>query len=267
MTISGSLCVFLKRKKILWNIWSYMFSSIWEYSRESCCWRKGCFFLFFFHPLLSLNYYSQSTCFLSCKDLISFISFWFHQLYLWLYVLRWPRSFHIVWKYTYPLQTYCPFSLDLGFTTTILITSSLIVHTFCSHLWMLFLQFEELNVGITVFLRLGLVQLLSLPTLNTVVALLVFIQVVVNPWHIHSEKLLSMNSGTSSFFLQRLFDVCFASDFLIWVSKISIGVFAGIILRIRIGLCLVFLKQVISMNLVGSLKDLLKNIVIFWLWF
>lgn len=174
----------------------------------------------FFHPLLSLNSSSQPVFFLSCKDLIIFII-----NNLWLCVL-WPtRSFYTLRKCTYPLQLHDPFSLDLGFTPGILITGSLMGYAFWSHLWMSFLNFEELTVGVTVFLRPGLVEpWFSLHILSTQLVLLVFIQGLVNHWLIHSGKTLSMNSGSSRSFLPRLFDVCFASDFLVWVSKLSIGV-------------------------------------------
>lgn len=107
----------------------------------------------FSHTLLSWSCSSQPIFFLSCTDFIIFITD-----FLWLCVF-WPtRSFHTLRKCIYPLQLHYLSSLDLDFTPGILITHKLIGHTSWSHLWTYFLNFEELTVGVTVFLRLGLVE-------------------------------------------------------------------------------------------------------------
>ena len=65
-------------------------------------------------------------------------------------------------------------------------------------------------------------------------------------------------------------DVYFAFIFLKQVSKFSIGVFAAIIRKIKIELCLICWTLVFLMNTVGSgalLKGSLRNLVIFWLCF
>lgn len=59
------------------------------------------------------------------------------------------QEFSHLEKCVYPLQLNDPSSLDLGSSSGILITDSLIQDTFWSHLWMS-LNFEELIVGVTV---------------------------------------------------------------------------------------------------------------------
>lgn len=68
------------------------------------------------------------------------------------------QEFSHLEKCVYPLRLHDPSSLDLGFSSVILITDSLTQDTFWSHQWMSFLNFEELTLGVTVFLTPDLIE-------------------------------------------------------------------------------------------------------------